>query len=414
MAPEVNSKVGRRTITVGELMRDLGDLREVQKQFPRRHSIAHIPNAGVPCNTGFGLHDLVPLPSTRRKSILAAPSREELKDLFKRARIRTDLAPVQESSTSTTEGYKMLAVLAVLLNVGSVIPFVKIIAHDPGSPLFISFATHIFVVVVNLPRVPTMLQNQKLPMVYHVLLVCLAFTFNFLKSDAFSRLPTAAGMVLMNLQMLIGMGIQSIAFKQQFSVPQISACGVVTVGVMLAGISVKSPSSASAGQQGTYADFLFGTSELIAAIIALVLLSITTKMAFTKHGEAVDEQIVFQHLFSLPLFCFGSQWSKIGPRLWQLIYGTEFWMMALLLANLSLTVAGSKARVTFVSRAPNGLLVQLVETLTKFISLFATALINAPPLPSLGFFGGSGVLMLGTLQFLTASDAPERGGGKKD
>lgn len=76
----------------------------------------------------------------------------------------------------------------------------------------------------------------------------------------------------------------------------------------------------------------------------------------------------------------------------------------MLLANLILTFLGVRARLDFVGRAPNALLVQLVETLTKFTQLFATAMVNAPPLPPAGFWGGSGLLVVGTLQFLTASD----------
>jgi len=79
-------------------------------------------------------------------------------------------------------------------------------------------------------------------------------------------------------------------------------------------------------------------------------------------------------------------------------------LIILLLCNNALTFGDRQVSVQMSGRAPNLLIVQLVETMKKFSSLLLTALINAPPLPPIGFWGGSVMLILGTVQFLSSSD----------
>lgn len=397
----------------------------------RRHSLCHIPMLDGSRGQAFDLTDLKPFTQPRPKlhrqgaqtfeaqSFLEsaaelAPTPLKIQRLMVRARTRTDFAAIDaggEEDKSEPPAYIFSAIFAIILNVSSVLPYVKILAADPGSPIFISFVTHLFVVAMNLHKAPKLFTTRKLPMRYHAAFVAIAYVFNMLKSDSFARLPTAVAMVMMNLQMLVGMLIQGLIFKQRFSKGQISGCGIVTIGVIMAGISARKPAAASSSaavDAEASSQFLIGTVELLGGLAAVVFLSILTKSAFSKYGECVDEQIFFQHLLGIPMFFIGGTWAKIGPRVTSWLGGGDWFLFGMLLSNLAFTLAGSKARVTFIGRAPNGLLVQLVETLTKFISLFATALINAPPLPPLGFWAGSGTLVLGTLQFLTASDTPER------
>mmetsp|Transcript_109125 Transcript_109125/g.303481 ORF Transcript_109125/g.303481 Transcript_109125/m.303481 type:complete len:221 (+) Transcript_109125:1-663(+) len=205
--------------------------------------------------------------------------------------------------------------------------------------------------------------------------------------------------------MLVGMLVQFFIFKQTFSLAQVSGCAVVTLGVLWSGVSAagQRAASTSTAEGGQYQS-LIGAVELFGSLVAAVLLNVLVKTAFARFGECIDEQIFFQNLLGLPLFFLGGQWARIGPKIVEWSSSGNFVLMAFLLANLVLTFLGGRARVDFVGRAPNALLVQLVETLTKFISLFATAMINSPPLPPMGFWCGSGLLVAGTLQFLTASD----------
>mmetsp|Transcript_68648 Transcript_68648/g.223367 ORF Transcript_68648/g.223367 Transcript_68648/m.223367 type:complete len:464 (+) Transcript_68648:111-1502(+) len=401
------------------------EMRSMRSSMVRRHSLCHIQMGDGSRGHAFDLTDLKPLRRLRKRSSFLelapelAPTPRKIQHLLQRARTRTDFnmpTDILEEDEEEKEGggqpsYMRSAAMAMVLNVLSVLPYVKILAADPGSPMFISFVTHLFVVAINIHKAPKLFMNRQLPILYHVAFVGLAYVFNFLKGDSFARLPTAVAMVMMNLQMLVGMLVQGIFFRVRFSLGQVSGCAIVTLGVVLVGLSARKPSSSfssGAAEADQSWQFLIGTVELLGGLAAVVFLSNLTKTAFSKYGECVDEQMFFQHLFGIPLFFIGSQWERIGPRISKWGAKGDWWLIGMLLSNLAFTFAGSKARVTFVGRAPNGLLVQLVETLTKFISLFATALLNAPPFPPMGFWGGSGVLVLGTLQFLTASDAPER------
>lgn len=409
-AVSTRSSASMRRASTGTLHGDM----KAQRKMWRRHSVAHIPMPDGNRSQTFDLTDLRPLrQSLRRRSSIVdlAPTPKKIQGMLIRAHTKKS-APTMEGIVEEEAGasYMFSAVTSILLNVLSVVPYVRILAVDPSSPLFIAFVTHIFVVVINLPKVPQLLGSRKLPLHYHAAFVGLAYTFNFLKSDAFSRLPTAVGMVLMNLQMLVGMSIQGLAFKQRFSLPQMSGCAIVTAGVAMAGLAARGSSASSGSSAGApQGQFLLGVVEILGSLAALVLLSALVKVAFCRYGECVDEQLFMQHLFGIPLFFVGSQWSKIGPKITEWVAKGDTLLVAMLLANLAFTFAGSKARVLFAGRAPNALLVQLVETLTKFISLFVTALVNAPPFPPMAFWGGSGVLILGTLQFLTASDVPDSG-----
>jgi len=344
--------------------------------------------------------DLVPLEGvTGAKSIVDhVVSVSNVRKMLVRAQL-----PIRKAKSE--KAWKRLALLSILLNVASVPPYVRIIAQDARSPIFLAFARHVFTVAISLPVAGRLVKGLTIPIRYHAGCVFLSFLFNYLKSDAFARLPTPIAMLLMNLQMLVGMIVQSTVFGQQFSVAQISGCLVVTLGVGVAGNS--SRGEADPGEEEVSSlQYFIGCSELLGGLVALVLLGALVKMAFSAHGPHVDEQIFVQNILSVPLFMVGGQWDLIGPKLGQWYDDGAMILVLLLVGNLALTYVGNKARVLFASRAPNVLLVQLIETLTRFVSLLATVFINAPPFPTAGFWLGSVVLTLGTLQFLTASAPP--------
>jgi len=162
-------------------------------------------------------------------------------------------------------------------------------------------------------------------------------------------------------------------------------------------------------------DPIIGAWEMVAALVALTLLSIVVKAAFEQYGENAGEQIFMQHLCSLPLFFLGGQWRLIEPRLHAWAFGGDYSRVVFLVANIALTFGNRAASVRMAGRAPNLLLVQLVETVVKFLSLLLTALMNAPPLPPNAFWLGALVLVSGTVQFLCAPDVkPPSAGGENE
>lgn len=323
--------------------------------------------------------------------------------------------------------YVMTGIISIVTGVLSVIPYNLILESDPGSPFFIAFCTHIFFVLINITKMKTILFDRKIPAKYHAGFVALGFLFNTLKADASVRLPASLCMLLLNLQLLVAMVVQRCVFGTKYSLPQISGVVFVTAGVIVGGraqkqareLAMAAAAAASAVGNTTStvtaapamdssgsANTLIGVAEMLAAITALTLLSTLVKVAFARYGESVDEQMVMQHLGALPLFVVGGQWPAIVSRLRSWGTGSNMWLMLMLVSNMAISFAGQATQVQFAGRAPNLLIVQLAETLKKFLSLLTTAMLAAPPFPPLGFWLGSTMLVTGTVQFLTASDCP--------
>ena len=312
------------------------------------------------------------------------------------------------------------AVGVMVLGVGSSVPFNQMLATDPGSPLFIAFVTHIFLVVCNLQKVlPALIQKggqSTLPMTYHAACVLLGYSFNVLRADAFVRLPPAVAMILMNCRMMVGMTFDFFALGTRYSYPQVVSAGVVTVGILWSGISTSAAKAAASSatsiieeEEGpSTVSMMIGAAELLLGMTLITLLTTTVKIGYQRYGECPEEQVFFQHLFALPMFYLvGSQWQQIGPRLEQWVADKDWSKGLLLLSNLMLTFGHTHSLALFTARAPNMLLYQIVDTVKKFSIVVVTALGRAPPFPPTGFWGGSLVLVAGTLQFLSVSQPPK-------
>eukprot|EP00928_Gymnodinium_smaydae_P041225 TRINITY_DN2790_c0_g2_i1.p1 TRINITY_DN2790_c0_g2~~TRINITY_DN2790_c0_g2_i1.p1 ORF type:complete len:407 (-),score=44.43 TRINITY_DN2790_c0_g2_i1:303-1523(-) len=313
---------------------------------------------------------------------------------------RIDEADVNE------DAYKMAGIVALAFGVLSVVPYNMILQSDPNSPLCISFATHIFFVVVNVMKFNDICFHRKIPLVYHAGFVALGFLFTTFKSNAFTRLPASFCMLLLNLQMPVAMLMQYIIFGDRYSRRQIFACALVVLGVMIGG-NVTKKSTRAENSIGIFDGAILGVLQMMVALVALTALSMLVKVAFSRFGEAVQEQLVMQHLGALPLFFFGGQWGDIGPRFTAWVTGEHKMFLSLLLVNMAVTFVSRAAQARFAGRAPNLILVHLVATVQKFATILVTALMAAPPFPPATFWVGSVVLVLGTLMFLMASEGRE-------
>lgn len=318
----------------------------------------------------------------------------------------------RQKKTAPLDGNKRFwqaAIASLALGVLSVVPYTMILDSDPGSPIFISFVTHVFFVIINVQVVPSLFRERKIPLSYHVGFVVFGFLQAILQSDATKRLPTSVAMALLNLQILVGVIVEAVAFGRRYSLSKLFSCAAVTAGVALAGRAAKSQSESGVMVANT--DVLLGTTEMVGALLAFTLHSITVKTAFDRYGENVGEQMFTQHLGSLPLFLIGGQWDQIGPRVADWGFGADRWKALLLLGNIALTFGDRAASSKMAGRAPDVLLVQLVETLKRFLILLLTALLAAPPLPPVGFWMGAAVLAGGTVQFVLTSDDARTGEG---
>jgi len=299
------------------------------------------------------------------------------------------------------------AVASVCVGVASVVPYNMVLKGDPGSPLFVSFALHIAIILKSLPHAAKLIRERSIPLKYHAAIIFLGCMFTTLKSDAYVRLPASLCMMLSNLRMIVGVGVQYILFKKKYSISQLCGVATVTVGIVWASQAMQS-ANASASQPSTSlaaSDFTVGLMEVFGSSLSLALLSSAVKMAFEKYGESVEEQIFIQHLCSLPLV-FPSQWDNGGPRMLDWFERRDLWLIFNLCASVGSTFVARNAAAAMAGRSPNLLMTQLVQTLECFLQLLVVAFLRVPPWPPLGFWGGAIVLVLGTLHYLRSSAAP--------
>jgi len=217
------------------------------------------------------------------------------------------------------------------------------------------------------------------------------------------RLAGAVCMLLSNMRMLVGVVVQKLLFGKSYSPSQLVAVVVVTAGIAWASSAMQQAKAKSQPGSGSAGDFLIGVVEMVFSSLSLALMSSTVKIAFARFGESVEEQIFMQHLLSIPLV-FPSQWQKVGPRLAAWTAQREPWLLGNLAASVLLTFAARSASARMAGRAPNLLTAQLVQTIECFLQIFVVAFMRVPPFPPLGFWGGTLVLVLGTLEYLRASD----------
>eukprot|EP00440_Ansanella_granifera_P014480 gb/GFBE01015737.1/.p1 GENE.gb/GFBE01015737.1/~~gb/GFBE01015737.1/.p1 ORF type:complete len:390 (+),score=62.07 gb/GFBE01015737.1/:1-1170(+) len=339
---------------------------------------------------------------------LSAKDQHTLKALVRRA--SSESLNDQHDANS----FWVAAALSVVIGVASVIPYNLVLKSDPGSPLFVSFALHLVIIAKGLPNAKSLLINRGIPLRYHAAIIFCGCMFVALKSDAYTRLPASLCMMLSNLRMLVGVLVQYVLFKKKYSAPQLLGVLTVTIGIAWASQAMQSAKAAgkasSSGAEDLGAsDFSIGIMEIFGSSLSLALLSSLVKMAFSTYGEHVEEQIFYQHLVGI-FVVFPSQWDKVGPRMGEWLTNLsngEYWLWFNLLASVISTFAARGAASQMAGRSPNLLMTQLVQTLECFLQLLVVALINVPPFPPLGFWGGTVVLIVGTLHYLRASAPPQ-------
>mmetsp|Transcript_16844 Transcript_16844/g.39515 ORF Transcript_16844/g.39515 Transcript_16844/m.39515 type:complete len:394 (-) Transcript_16844:58-1239(-) len=339
----------------------------------------------------------------------AAPARERnLSCLARRASTCTSPAAVLPEKK-----FWPVAIVSTALGVLCVVPYNAVLLGDPSSPLLVSFALHVAIVARYLPRARTLLLKRRIPFSYHAAMVTFGCCFTLFKADAFMRLPASVCMLLSNTQMVMGVLVQFFIFRKRYNSSQISGVVLVTVGIAWAGQAMQTHRGSRGDEADGQAagDFLLGVVEILASSLSLVLLGHTVKVSFARFGENVDEQVLMQHLLAI-LIIFPSQWEKIGPRLAQWASNRDAWLVFNLVVCVLLNVAARSASIQMSGRAPNLLMTQLVNTLEQFLQLLSLAFLRVPPWPPGGFWTGTLVLLLGTLQYLRASAVSSEGDEK--
>jgi len=294
------------------------------------------------------------------------------------------------------------------------VPYNAFLVADPGGPLFFNFAVHVVIILIYLPKAASFLRKPQLPVHFHVMIVAFWCLFISLKSDAFARLSPAVVVLISNMRMVIGMLVQFAFTRQWYSRAQVLGVVIVTVGIATAGNAMQQAGVAQSrpDSSGTL-NFIIGVAEVLLSSLSYALYTSVLKVAFTRFGDCTDEQVFVTHVCAL-LVAFPSQWDKVGPRLVEYTSKVDTWLLCVFLTGVLLNVASRWICTLLAGRAPNLLMTQLVHTMDGFLQLLVAALLRSPPWPPLGFWGGSSVLILGTLQYLRASGDPSEGADEEE
>eukprot|EP00929_Paragymnodinium_shiwhaense_P104827 TRINITY_DN6956_c0_g1_i1.p1 TRINITY_DN6956_c0_g1~~TRINITY_DN6956_c0_g1_i1.p1 ORF type:complete len:377 (-),score=44.72 TRINITY_DN6956_c0_g1_i1:49-1179(-) len=323
--------------------------------------------------------------------------------------VREDRDAIAKEEAAEPQAWIGIACLSVFFSIAALIPYNMLLAADPGSPPFLSFCTYLGYISVNCRSLPRALTTPSWPMRYHAAFAGLALLFGITHANAWMLLPASLCVLLMNVQMLLGMLLERIFWKTHYSAQQIAGALAVAVGVAMAGLATSGEATSS--RDGGF-HFAGGVSQMMVALTCLAVGGMLLKTAFDRFGEAVEEQILMQHLLGLPgFFVMGSSWQVIAPRLSSWTVGENTHLLGLLLLNLSFTVAHQWANVQFTARTPSLTLFNFIDALKKFLGLFVTAMLNAPPFPAASFWLGTVVLVAGSLLF---ASAPASKGTKAD
>jgi hypothetical protein len=338
------------------------------------------------------------------KKIEEQPAGRAAKSRAERGSIFAVQAPEATGTSQPPAQYWHFAVLSVVCGGCSVVPYNLVLAEDSGSPAWVSFATHLFVIVVNIHTIIGLVKKGlQLPWYYHGLFVALSFAFNFFRTSAFAGGQLVFCHLIMNLQMAVGAAVKGLGYGERYTMRQLTGCGLVSAGIAWAVLATTGETQKDTAEAN--ASVLTTGALMMGFVLCRCFLSIYVQKAFEAHGEQAEEQVLFMHLLCIPLFMVGSQWAEIGPRGWQYCTAeTHRWLLMLVLCNVALTYGETIFRTYMVARCPNLVTIGLVETLKRFSSLLLTTLMSIPAngWPKMGFWYGFIVLVIGTVTFLLA------------
>jgi len=318
---------------------------------------------------------------------------------------------LQRASRAKAGGHAFwpVAMTSICLGAAVVVPYISFLRRDPGGVLFFSFVVHVMIVLMHLPAAGALIRRRQIPIPFHAAMAIFWCLFTTLKSDAFVRMPTSLCVLLSNMRMMVGMVVQVCLFGKRFSRSQVLGAAIATAGIATAGSAMQQASApAKSSGPSISVSFLIGLAEMLGSSLCLSLHSSTIKVVFSKYGECVEEQVFVTHLVAL-LVVFPSQWDKVGPRITKMAATLDWGLLLNLTAGVLFNVVSRRAGARLAGRAPNLLMAQLVQTVDGFVQLLLASLLNAPPYPPTGFWSGAAGLLLGTLQYLRASDAPPDG-----
>ena len=285
----------------------------------------------------------------------------------------------------------------------SSVPFEMIMRRDRGSGMFAAFFLHIYTVSIGFPRASreNYLLGSKMPITWHIMLVCLSFMFIVFKTAAIENMPMPLFIVGSNMQLVAGVVIGYVVDGHSYSLGQICSVLFVTLGCIIVTLNGDGFTS-SLGLAST----LFGLFCITTAVSILSFLVSASNIAVKRYGADTLEQMFRQHLFSLPLFFVS--WETIGPRFrtWSespsifTIFGSPVPILYVLLLCTTVFAQINRYLSTNLAIETGALESQIVCAATKTIVLLVSLLyFNAPPYPSIRIWAGVILQLLGSLMY---------------
>jgi hypothetical protein len=397
----------------------------------------------------FGLHN------NRASASASASDKESASDRTSES-VNIEYMPQKENKKEVLKDIVIFIISGIL----SSITYELLLKIDSGTALLSSFFLHMYIVFFSLSKAPLYLFASRIPMMKHMIIVLLSFSFIYFKSLAIPLLPMPVFIVCTNLQLVVGLLVGKFIFGKTFIKLQYVGVGLITIGCLVITLVSKSKKpaaqvdseSSSSGTDvddssdtgRTDMDMCLGFVYMMLSITSLSIMIPTGSKYVQTYNADVQEHIFIQHFLALPLFLMHWE-TKLFPILSNILsagststgdssyegmnsecqypgiaiplFGThQIYVPIVLIFLLSTTVFAQINRYYMieVSISMGSFMTQLIGSCNKTVVFLISSLyFNAPPYPPYAVWMGLCIQVLGSYVYVQASfsspDSPQKG-----
>jgi len=320
-----------------------------------------------------------------------------------------------------------------------VLPYAELNRRDRGCGDLVSLVEYSYGAVVGLPTLWRWKKNA-VPWKYHFGLLVTSLGKSWSQNAALTLgLPIPLFLVIKNGGLLTSMLVGLVLLQRRYSMTQKLAVALVTVGVLVATFRSRDSDSSSVEVGAPSATLGLAAMCLLGSMLAKSIGGACQEMAMAKSiggacqememegGEeeeehdtstVVSEMLFYQSLFAIPLFLFKaesitSHWYHFNASEPEPFLGSSIPILWLLvLANCILDRCCKECITRLISHS-SSLTATMVLTLSRLISICATAALNAPPWPGHMLWIGCAVVVGGSAMYHTAPTGDQLAAAKK-
>lgn len=310
-------------------------------------------------------------------------------------------------------------VAVVFFGCAAVAPTELAVHRDPNAMHLITLVNYVLVTVESwLDKGSRLIYERKIPMGNHILTLIFGLVYNTAQNGALQiGMPMSNVLILKNSQLLFQMAANAACLGERYTARHKLAALVLVAGILIVVAATTTPGSvADLLQKPTDHVMLTGLVLMLVANISRALSSVVTQRAFAKCGNHYVEKLFYEHALGLPFlvaaepFKLAAQaydWSQRRERLILSIFRHDvlkinlpvLWILVVIQSYATFECTRASARVVALSSAVT---LALCLALQRFVSIVASALLNAPPFPSMWLWFGAILVIAGAILYVIA------------